>query len=233
MSLTYLDISIAARDMNVWFDFVHIPRGIATRMASDIQRDLLVKAAKRDPDGLSTTTTLTGATVVASLGTPPLPVALPSALQYVRARVVTTGSSDQPDDLELITADHLSDWSGQGYWLQGSAAYFTGTTADWSNAQSVIVTYIPSPVDFTANTDLIALPDHAKGAFAARLAFAYAMRVNGMPASTDQPVAVDIVKVDVSMYAQLATKAEQEWLALLSDQRRKSRLTIPNGADFR
>lgn len=232
MSLTYGDVLTAARDASAWFDHSRIPGGVAARLASDIQRDLVAKLGKRDPERLSTTSILTNATVVASLGNPPTAVALPAAMQYVRAQYVVTGSQMEPPTLQMIPQSRLADRFDVGWYIQGSNAYFTGVASQWSGIQSVIMTYVPYVVDLAAETDVLALPDDAQGAFKARLAYAFALRCNGMPASTEQPDLSQVIQLDVSAFGSEAEKAEASWLAQASDQRRKARLTIRNGADF-
>lgn len=232
MSLAYGDVLTAARDSSVWFDHSRTPGGVAARMASDIQRDLIAKLVKRDAERLSTTTSFSGATVVAALGTPPVAVALPAALQYVRANFVIAGSSLEPPVLRMTVPGRLATTDDVGWYVQGANAYFTGVASQWSNIGSVIVTYVPLPVDVVAETDVLAIPGDGKGAFKARLAYAFALRVNGMPASTEEPDMTQVIQLDVSAFASEADKAEAAWLAQASDQRRRAHLTIRNGADL-
>jgi hypothetical protein len=222
MSLTYADILRSARDASAFFDATRIPGGPAVRMASDIQRDLVAKAAKRDPELLATTTTLTGATVVAALGSsgvPPTAVTLPAFYQIVRIQSLT--SSTQPSTLIAILPEEAHDYQSDRAWFTvGAQVYFTGYSADWTDVVSAIVTYIPAVSDLAAETDGLVVPDGAKWAMTARLAFAFAMRVNGMPTATESPGSAP-VQLDISAFSAQASQAESAWLAQLSDQRRK------------
>lgn len=230
MSYTYHDVLTAARDSSAFFDPTRISGGPAIRMASDIQRDLVAKMAKRDPERLSTTATLTASTVVAALsvsGAAPLPVALPAAMQVVRM-VVRYGDTIRAHTLWAITPDEAVESANEMAWyLQGSNAYFTGTAEDWTAVTSVDVTYIPFVADLVTETDALTIPDDGKWAMTARLAYAFALRVSGMPVSTEVPDMSSVVQLDVSAFQAAATAAEQLWLSQASDQRRKmSRGTI-------
>jgi hypothetical protein len=221
VSLTYGDILRSARDASAFFDPTRISGGPAIRMAADIQRDLVGKLLKRNPEQVATTATLTSATVVAALGVPgvpPLPVTIPAAMRVVRMQVAyPTG---QPRTLIAITPDETREYEGDLAWFtQGGSAYFTGYASDWTAVQSVIVTYVPYVSDLATEADALVLPDDAKWAFTQRLAYAFALRVNGMPMSTEQPGSTPI-QLDINAFSAEAAKAESAWLAQITDQRR-------------
>jgi len=222
VSLTYGDVLRAARDGSAFFDATRIPGGPAIRFAADIQRDLVAKAAKRNPELLATTTTLTGAAVVAALGvpgTPPSPVTLPASHQIVRMQSLTP--STQPCTLIAITPDETREYESDRAWFTvGGQAYFTGYATDWTDVSSVIVTYIPAVTELATESDLLVLPDDAKWALTARLAYSFALRVNGMPMATEAPGSAPI-QLDISAFSAAAGAAESAWLAQLTDQRRK------------
>lgn len=226
--LTYGQVLTSARDGSMFFDHTRISGGPAIRLASDIQRDLVSKLAKRDPERLATTATLTSATVVAALAVgnaPPLPVTIPAFMQVVRIQV--RHASGVPHTLWAITPDEAEEHQRQPAWfLAGGSIYFTGTAEDWTDMTQVDVTYVPFVTDFTAETDSVILPDDAKWAFVARLQLAFALRVNGSPASQEADLS-QTVSVDVNAFAEMAKSAEAAWLAQQSDQRRRmSRGTI-------
>lgn len=232
MSFTYVDVLRAARDTCPYFDFRRIPGGTAARLASDIQRDLVAKLVKRDPERLATTQTLTGSTVVAALavaGAAPLPVALNPALQYVRLIARYSTGSD-PEILTMIAPHELPEYVGErACYLEGSNAYFSGQPADWSQVSTVDVVYVPWIPDIAALTDVLIVPDTAKSAFSSALAFAFARRCNGSPFSLEAADQSDLIRLDVTAFAQTAAEAERQWLATISDQRRKVRGTIREG----
>jgi hypothetical protein len=211
----------AARDASAFYDATRIPGGPAIRFAADIQRDLVAKAAKRNPELMATTTTLTSATVVASLGvpgTPPSAVTLPAFHQIVRIQSLGTG---QPCTLIAITPDETEDYESDRAWYSsGGSVYFTGYAGDWTGVASVIVTYIPLVADLATEADVLVLPDDAKWALTARLAYAFALRVNGMPMATEAPGSAPI-QLDINAFSAEAMKAESAWLGQITDQRRK------------
>lgn len=230
MSLTYGDVLTAARDGSAWFSHDRIPGGVAARLASDVQRDLVAKLCKRDPEKLSTTTTLSIATITAALavnGAAPLPVTLPAAASVVRM-IARYGTVDNAHTLWAITPDEAVDATHEMSWyLQGGNAYFTGMASTWTAVTSVDVVYVPFVTDLAGETDVLTIPDDGKWAMSARLAYAFALRINGQPASLEQPDLSQVIQLDVSAFQGAATAAEQLWLAQASDQRRKmSRGTI-------
>jgi len=230
VSYLFVDILHAARDTCPYFDFRRIPDGTAARLASDIQRDLIVKCAKRDPERLSTTASIPVATITAALsvaGSAPLAVPLPAALQYIRLIARPTGAGGDPAILRQIAPYEMGDYTRDiAVSIQGANAYFTGAAPDWGWVSTVDVVYIPFATDFATLNDAVALPDDAKAAFSATLAWAFARRSNGSPFSLEAADQSNLIQLDVSSYQQAAEKAEMMWLASVSDQRRKVRGTI-------
>ena len=132
----------------------------------------------------------------------------------------------------MLTPDRLSTWTGRGWYVSGSKAYFTGIATDWANVTSVLVTYVPFPADFAAETDAVTLFPAALNCFIDGLVLQFALRLNGMPTNPEDAAGSAPIRVDVNAFQKSYDDSLAQMLSQLGQQRRQSRLTIRNGADF-
>lgn len=202
MALTFGQVDTAARDLSAFFDRTRIPQGVAARMASDIQRDLLGKAVRANPDRLATTTD-----VALAFGSA---ITLPAYELVVRGRVNFTDASLDPDPLYFISPgqEHAPLVAFSGY-LEGGALWLVGDADDWTGVDDITIWYVAAATDITTESTNLVLPDSAKGAVVSRLAAMFGARVSGL----------DGVGVDVAGLMALAEREERGWLARLAQER--------------
>lgn len=224
MSYTLGDLLIAARDRSPYFDKARVPRGPLARFATDIQRDLIRKAAMRAPD-LFTTTQVVTIQNPAQVGTP---ITINANLEVVRVQTNYANNNPFPDLARVIPASRQYDYETERavYFLDGSM-YLTGQAADWGNVASLTVFYVPLPVPFAAETDAWTLPDDAHEVFTARLALQMARHVNGTPWDNERPQSPPI-QLDLMDFMAEAQRAEHDWFVALVTQVRQARVANRN-----
>jgi hypothetical protein len=229
---TYGELLRAARDASAYFDQTRIPGGPAARMASTVLRDLSAKFTMRSPEGLESSVDIPVATIVAALGPPPAPVTLPNADLYIRAVVSRPNDPTEGDILPMTNPWGRLTFAGPAWYPLGRNAYFTGVASDWATVDHVTIEYAPYPGDLDSEDTVVALPDTAKDAFTAKLAYAFALRINRQPLSLEQPDPRQLIQLDVNAFQDTAQRAEWSWLVQLTNQRNKVRSSIPNGVEF-
>lgn len=226
MSYTLGDLLTAARDRSPFFDKARVPRGPLVRFATDIQRDLIRKAAMRAPDRFTLTQVIT-------IQNPPqvgTPITINANQLVVRVETDFVGGNPLPEKTRLIPASRLYDYEMDRavYFLDG-ALYMTGQAADWANVASLTVYYVPLPVPFATEADLWTLPDDAHEVFVARLALQMARHVNGTPWDNERPQSPPI-ELDLTDFQAESQRAEHDWFVALVTGVRQAR--VSNRASF-
>lgn len=224
MTLTVSAVLTAARDYAVWFDRSRIPDAVAVRMLSDVQRDLLAKAATRHPDRFTATYT-TSSWPADTITLPAFERILPPI------RLNFSDSTLAPDECPLIPeaeADDYQDAQVPAYYQSGTTLKFAGSGSDHPEYSTASVTYLAAGADLTALTDALVLPDDAKLAMSAALAALFALRVTGMPLDGSDP-ANGVVTVNAASLSSRAAAAETQWLRQLTMQRAQQTSTLHAG----
>lgn len=214
MPVTFGQLQTAARDYSPYFDPSRIPTGSAARIASDIQRDLYTKAAKRDKDLMATR-----ATVAVTLGSA---ITLAAHETVFRLELVFTDASRTPERIPLIPEARKDLYEEAmemaGFLRNGALWLVPNDTTHWSEVSSVAYYYLAALSDFSTTSTAMTLPDDAKMAVVTRMAATFALRVNGMPLDGANPKN-GVIDIDVMAYTALADRAETQWLAQVTLQK--------------
>lgn len=226
MAYTLGDLFTAVRDRSAYFDKARVPRGPLMRTATDVQRDLLRKAAQRAPDAFTATTVLTLTQPV----TTQTAITLPAYLEVIRVETDFTGASPKPEPTTVIPVSRIYDYQhNRAVYLLNGSLYLTGESTDWSTVSQLTVYYLPLPVPFAAETDNWTLPDDAHDVFTARVALMAALRVNGTPVDNERPTSPPI-QIDVGAFQSFSQEAEYQWMKALTTQVRQARVANRSSA---
>lgn len=203
MALTFGQVETAARDYSPWFDRSRVPQGVAARMCSDIQRDLVSKLARANPNAIATSQTVSLAFGSA--------ISLNAHELVVRAQANFTDTTLDPAPITFLTPGMESmTWATYLAYLEGGSLYLVGDASDWTAITNITVWYIAAATDITTEATTLALPDNAKEALAKRLAAEMALRASGHLGAPG---------LDVEGYRMAALAAESAFLARQAQQR--------------
>lgn len=222
-TFTYGDVLAAARDTSPYFDPTRIPGGTAARMASAVQRELILGASRRDPDMFIATTAVPTASLV-----PGTPFQLPQFLMVRDIETFFASNTPLSEPTRYLPESRRFDMQqDRGVYVTGQYLNLTGQLSDWATVDHLVVYYVPFVPDFTSETDALTVPDDAKDAFAASLAFRFALRVNGMPFDGMDP-GKGVIQLDPSGFAAEKQAATMNWWQRVTQGTRQRRVSNRN-----
>lgn len=184
--------------------------GVVTDLpATTVQRGYLVKLNASGVPYLDYTSPLV-AHVSRGIPLPQLHTVLGGIVRYASSS--DAWSSPQSDygaiPLTLVpNGMRYRSFRGPAAHVRGGQLFLVGGRAEWENAESIELSYVPIPTAFAARTDLFLLPDSAVGVIAARGALFAASRITGLP---------DVPQPPSDLLASEAERAEAAWLSSVS-----------------
>jgi hypothetical protein len=148
---------------------------------------------------------------------------LPANRNVVAVTVLQTGANARSFDVPIVPA-HLrddKDTHPAAVYQIGNVLYLRGTAQDWRNIASVAVATIPVPLDITASTGALVVPDEAFDCLVQAVALDLARRglvppVDGLP------------PIDLRAFIEFARDSEQ---AFLTEVRRRVSRRVAHTVD--
>jgi hypothetical protein len=188
----------SARDLHPGFDRQRHPDGTLLRALSGEERRLVGKALQANPSSITGSLSFALADYDFDAG-----AALPAFHHIETVDAIPSDAAQMAFPLLPVAWPNRAYLGAvQGYSIQANTLYLTGDDADWSAIGTVVVTYTPIPVDLTALTDRLVIPDTAEAALVAFLAHFMARR---LPA-TEMPIE------ELSGFAKERTVSEGDFL---------------------
>lgn len=219
MAFTVGDVILGARDLNPAFTPTRHPDAVCRRFLTRYMRQLMTRIVTRRPRALPATET----TVALPLADFNAGVTIPAGLLLSEVLVQPAGNparnAQWPVKLVAPGTRHDGGNAGPWGWLDGQTLRLAGDANQWAGSSALVLRTIATPTAFTANADVIPLPDDGEGACVHALGAFLASRPNDGTTDDEKPRNTNSLRAD-------ADAAEAEFIGRMLNQSRAESFKI-------